>query len=90
MLDSFPLPFPIACLGNGKGRNEIILTEFCATKASRVILCWHENCRPSIFNMLRDAEIAQDFAECWERFLVHAIPGNLADCAVFLLNQSVA
>ena len=77
-------------LRNGKGTNEIILDEFCAAKASRGIFRWHESCRPSIFSMLRDDEIGQDASEPGERFLVHAVPGNLADCAVFLLNQCAA
>jgi len=40
--------------------------------------------------MLRDGEIGQDAGELWERFLVNAIQGNLADRAVFLLNQFAA
>ncbi len=58
-VESFPIPFPIASAGNGNGRNEIILPELCAAIASRVILSWHENCRPAFFNNLRGGEIGQ-------------------------------
>lgn len=89
-VESFPIPFPIASIGNGKGRNEIIMPEFLAAKASRVFSRWHENCHASIFNNLRHGEIGQGFSECWERLLMHIISGDLADCAVFPLNQLAA
>jgi hypothetical protein len=89
-VESFPIPFPITSIGNGKGRNEITLPEFLAAIASRGFSPWHENCHAPIFNNLRHGEIGQGFSECWDRLLMHIIPGGLTDCAVFPLNQLAA